>query len=192
MNRSWRAANGFLPREIRLLPRRDRLALLALFAIVALLLEGALFRGQVFYNRDIHLVWHPQAEAFVRAVASGSWPVWDPCLGFGQPLLAESAAQVLYPLTWLNLLVRPWVYYTIFVLFHVIVSGVGMYLLSRRWRFSAGTSLLVASIWILSGPFVSLFDLRHHFASAAWLPWAFLAAEGAFARPRAPQVLGLG
>ena len=43
----------------------------------------------------------------MRAVASGALPLWDPSPAFGQPLLADPGAQVLYPPTWLNLLMRP-------------------------------------------------------------------------------------
>src|SRR5262249_61427527 len=84
----------------------------ALLILVAWLFREALFAGGVFYVRDIHLVWVPQAEAFARAIAAGSWPVWDDGLGFGQPLLADPSAQALYPPTWLGLAFRPWTCYT--------------------------------------------------------------------------------
>src|SRR5262249_58444029 len=99
----------------------DLLFAAALLVLVAWLFREALFGGGVFYVRDIHLVWVPQAEAFARAVAAGSWPVWDDRLGFGQPLLADPSAQALYPPTWLGLALRPWTYYTLFAFFHVLL-----------------------------------------------------------------------
>ena len=68
-------------------------AVCGLLAIVAFLLREAL-AGGVLFRRDVHLVWHPQVEAFVRALASGAWPVWDPGPMFGQPLLADPSAMV--------------------------------------------------------------------------------------------------
>jgi hypothetical protein len=68
-----------------------------------LLLVGLLFRealaGGVFYERDVHLLWVPQVEGLVRAIASGAPPLWDPLPSFGQPLLANPTVQVLYPST---------------------------------------------------------------------------------------------
>ena len=43
-------------------------------ALIALLFNGIVFRGQVLYERDIHIVWHAQVESFVRCVSSGSRP----------------------------------------------------------------------------------------------------------------------
>ena len=128
----------------------------------------------------------------MRAVFSGALPLWDPSPAFGQPLLADPGAQVLYPPTWLNLLMRPWAYYTLFAFGHVLLSGIAFHALARRWGLSAGAALAGACAWVLSGPFLSLVDLWHHFASAAWIPAVFLAAERAVERRRARDALLLG
>ena len=140
------------------------------------------------YRRDVHLVWLPQTEGFVRAVLAGAWPLWDPCPSFGQPLLADPSAQVLYPLTWLNLLMRPWVYYTLFSVLHALLASAGSYRFARHLGASAAGSFVAGALWILSGPFVSLVDLWHHYAGAAWIPWVLLAALRAFERPSPRRV----
>ena len=164
----------------------------ALAAIVVFLLRDFLFHGAYFYKRDVHLVWHPQIEAFVRAVGAGSWPVWDPSPGFGQPLLADPSSQVLYPFTWLNLVLMPWTYYTVFVACHAWFSGCGMALLARAHGLSPLAGFTAGALWITSGPFISLFDLWHHFASACWMPWVALAAYQAFDRPSLRHGILLG
>lgn len=177
---------------MRAIPKADRLALAALALLVVALFRESVLQGGVFYKRDIHLIWHPQVEGFVRAVFSGALPLWDPSPAFGQPLLADPGAQVLYPPTWLNLVVRPWTYYTLFAFGHVLLSGIAFHALARRWGLPAGPALAGASAWMLSGPFLSLVDLWHHFASAAWIPAVFLAAERAVERRRARDALLLG
>lgn len=169
----------------------DWLAVVGLTGLVAWLFRETLFGGGVFYKRDIHLVWHPQVEGFVRAVAAGSWPVWDPSPAFGQPLLADPGAQVLYPLTWLNLVLRPWTYYTLFAFTHVLLSGLAFYALARRWRLGPPGAFVAAGLWTFCGPFLSLVDLWHHFASAAWIPVVFLAAEIAFEGRRLVHAIAL-
>ena len=52
--------------------RPQWLALAGLSALVVLLFPGVVLRGQVFYERDVHLVWYSQVESFVRAVRGGS------------------------------------------------------------------------------------------------------------------------
>ena len=177
---------------MRAIPKADRLALAALALLVVALFRESILQGGVFYKRDIHLIWHPQVEGFVRAVFSGALPLWDPSPAFGQPLLADPAMQILYPPTWLNLFVRPWTYYTLFAFGHVLLSGIAFHALARCWGLPAGAALAGASAWVLSGPFLSLVDLWHHFASAAWIPAVFLAAERAVEKRRARDALVLG
>lgn len=178
---------------LRLLERADALGLASLALLLAFLFRDALVGDGVFYRRDVNLVWHPQVEGFVRAVLGGAWPVWDPAPAFGQPLLADPSAQVLYPPTWLNLLMRPWTYYTVFLVAHCLFSAWGAYRLSRHWEVSRTGSLLAASLWVTCGPFLSLLDLWHHFAGAAWVPWVLLKADEALlkATVRSALVCGL-
>jgi hypothetical protein len=172
--------------------KADGLALLALVALVVVLFREPLLAGAVFFKRDIHLVWHPQIEGFVRAVAGGAWPLWDPSPAFGQPLLADPGAQVLYPPTWLSLVLPPWTYYTLFAFAHVLLSGGAFYALARRFPVAPLAAAAGAAVWILGGPFISLVDLWHHFASAAWIPAVFLMAERAVDRRRLRDVAALG
>jgi len=176
------------------LPERqaDRVALLVLVALVVFLFREPILAGAVFFKRDIHLIWHPQMAGFVRAVTGGAWPLWDPSPAFGQPLLADPGAQVLYPPTWLGLLLRPWTYYTVFAFGHVLLSGLAFYALARRFPVAPVAAAGGASLWVLGGPFLSLVDLWHHFASAAWIPAVFLVAERAAERRRLRDVALLG
>ena len=167
----------------------DGSALAAIVALALVLFPRAVFRGEAFYERDVHLVWHPQVEAFVRAIASGSWPVWDPFLSFGHPLLANPHTQVLYPFTWLNLLLPPWTVYTLFVVAHSAFAGVGLYFLARRLRLSRPAALLAAACWMASGPFVSLANMWIQLGGASWIPWVFLATSHALASRRAIHVV---
>jgi hypothetical protein len=175
-----------------LLNRRDASASLGIVSIVLLLFSDAIFRGRVFYERDLHIDWYTQMESFVRSVAAGSWPLWDNSIAFGQPLLADPSAEILYPLTWLNFLMQPWWYYTVFVVFHACLAGLGLYRLGFRIGLSHLGALAAAAVWMTSGPFVSMVNLWHHFATAAWMPWVLLAADRALDAPRLPRSLTWG
>jgi hypothetical protein len=157
--------------------REWALAALGLAALVLASFPDAVFRGRVFYERDLHIDWYTQMESFARSVAAGSWPVWDTTIAFGQPLLADPSAQILYPLTWLNLALPPWRYYTIFVVVHTFFGGLGLFQLCRRLRVSFLGSLLAAALWVCSGPFLSMLNTWQHFAAASWIGWVLLAAH---------------
>ena len=168
---------------------RHPTALAAIAALALALYPRAVFRGEAFYERDVHLVWHAQVEAFVRSIAAGSWPVWNPFLSFGQPLLANPHAQVLYPFTWLTLLLPPWTVYTLFVVAHTAFAGAGLYLLAQRLGVSRRGALVSAACWIASGPFLSLANMWIQLGGASWIPWVLLGASHALESGRAGPAL---
>ena len=175
---------GIPPRELpRWLPP------LVLASLVALLFADVLFRGQALFERDVHFMVYGQLETFARCLRLGSWPTWDPFLGFGQPFLANPGAQVLYPWTWLSLLLRPIPAYTGYVVAHLAFAGLGLYLLGRRGGLSRHAALGGASVFVLSGPLLSLVSLWQHLAGAAWMPWVLLAADAALSRPTVVRTL---
>lgn len=165
---------------------------LALLVPVASVFSDAIFTKAVFYYRDIHSYWYPHVEVFVRAVAEGSWPLWNPYVGFGMPLLADPSSQLAYPPTWLNLLLPPAVYYKLFVVAHCWMAGAGAYLLSRRWGLSTPAALLAGALWSASGPFLSAASLYHHFTGAAWMAWVLWGLEGVIQGAGTRSVLLLG
>jgi hypothetical protein len=154
-----------------------------------LLYPRAVFRGEALYERDVHLVWHAQVEAFTRSIAAGSWPVWNPFLSFGQPMLANPHTQVLYPFTWLNLLLPPWAAYTLYVVAHTAFAGAGLFLLGQRLGLSRWGALVAAGCWMASGPFLSLANMWIQLGGASWVPWVLLAASHALESGRAVPTL---
>ena len=154
--------------------RATSLAVLGLTALTLGIFREAVLEGRVLYERDIHLVWEAESAAFVRAWRSGSWPLWDDTQAFGQSLLANPHAQVLYPPTWLALVLPFWAYCTAYVTGHVLASGAGFFLLGGRLGLSPPAAFTGSALWLASGPFLSSASLWHHFAGAAWMPWVLL------------------
>ncbi len=167
-------------------------ALLGLAALAFFQAREAVFGGGAFYTRDLHLQWYGQVESFVRTLHAGSLPLWDPWVSFGQPMLANANAQVLYPPTWLNLLMRPWTYYTVYFLAHLLLAGLGTWSLARRFGASSSGALLAAAVWTSSGPLLSLGNVWNHLAGAAWLPWTLDATLRALDAPTPRRALAWG
>jgi hypothetical protein len=171
--------------------RRDAGIVAATLVLAALLYPGALLRGQSFFERDLHLDWYPRQVAIKSALGSGAWPLWDTSIGFGQPLLADPGAEVLYPVAWLALAVPLGVAYTVFVLVHLLVASVGAARLARAIGAGPIGAPLAALAFVLCGPVQSAVNLWHHFAACAWMPWVLLAVDRAVRRPSARATLAL-
>jgi hypothetical protein len=162
-------------------------------AVVAgFFMREPLLRGGAFYERDILFHWLPEGEGFVRAIRAGSWPVWDPNVSFGHPLLAQPNTQVAYPPAWVNLVLERTTAYSVLIGLHLLWSMAGLYVLGRRYGLSAPGALTASALWAGSGPYLSFVSMWHHFMGASWLPWALLAAEAAFEVPSGRRRLLLG
>ncbi|HET7291159.1 MAG TPA: hypothetical protein VFM88_01915, partial [Vicinamibacteria bacterium] len=172
--------------------RGDLLAFLALVVLAAALFQDALLGGRAFFERDVFAVWLSQIEAFRRAVRSGVWPVWDESVSFGQPLLANPNAQALYPTTWLALALPAWTTYSLHVLVHLLFGGLGAYALARRLLVAREAAAAAALLWVACGPLLSLVNVWHHLAGAAWMPWVLLGAEATIAGRRARTAVAWG
>jgi hypothetical protein len=164
----------------------------ALAALACALFAPAVLGQRVFFQRDILAYWHPHIENAVQAVAEGGWPTWTPYVSFGRPLLADPSLQLLYPPTWLNLLVSPTAYYAVFAVAHLWGGGFGLYRLARAAGLSVPAAGVTGALWMASGPLLSAVNLFHHFAGAAWMPWVLLMAARTLARPSLSSGLALG
>jgi membrane protein YfhO len=171
------------------LPREDATALAGLAAIVILLCWPVLVRGRVYWERDLHLYLYPHAEALLRVLAQGSLPLWNPYVGFGEPLLANPYMEIFYPGTWLQLLMQPWWWWTACVVTHLLLTAAGAYVLGRRLGTSRLGAFVTAATWLGSGPLISLVDLGHHLIGASWMPWVLVSSDSAASSGRARDVI---
>jgi hypothetical protein len=165
---------------------------MGLVGLTTFILRDVLFFGRAFFERDLAWSYAPEVEAMVRAFGEGALPLRDATIGFGQTLIGNPDAQVLYPLAWLNLFLLPDQAYSLMVLAHFLIGASGA--ASLAWRLSASrwSSFFAGAFWIASGPFQSLLNLWHHFASAAWMPWVLFAFDRLLQRPSARRMAPLG
>jgi Bacterial membrane protein YfhO len=167
----------------------DAPALAGLFALVLALYGRPLLDGTVYFQRDVQLMWLSHARAFVEALRGGEWPTWNPWIAFGQPLWADANTQVLYPPTWLLLVLAPWRYYVLFVVGHLLLASAGTYALSRTLALSRTAAWVAAAVWVCSGPLASQVPVWNQLAGATWMPWTLLFALRAMRTWRVPWLL---
>ncbi len=166
--------------------RRDLLAIAILAAVPTLLFLDILLGTAVFYTRDVSLYHFPQKKILHDIVASGEFPFWNPFYSAGQPLAANPAHEVFYPLTWLVMLFGLFYGFQLLALIHVYIASFATYALLR----SLGTSRTAAAIGGLSfglgGFAMSGLNLFPFLFSAAWMPLTCLFTRR-FLRERSPR-----
>jgi hypothetical protein len=135
--------------------------------------------------------WWWQAWLTLRA---GEWPLWNPLVGMGAPLIANYQSALFYPPNWLyfvlaalgGLPLMAWGQ-AILVAAHLAFAGWGMAKLLEKLSITELGQLVGGLAFSLSGYLVA----RAHFlsinAAVAWLPWVLLAAYEVAAAKRAAR-----
>jgi hypothetical protein len=162
--------------------RRHRFALAFLVVLTIIPFLEPLLRNEVFVLRDHLDYFQPLRWFTAEELAKGQIPFWNPYNASGEPWFANPQTGVFYPASWLFLALPFTLAYTLFLHFHLVLLGWGVYLLLAR-RNAPGAALLGAVAAVFSGPVLSLLDISNNLATLAWVPLVlWCAAEGAWRR----------
>ncbi len=179
--------------------RGDRGAVLVLTAVTLLFFWPVLLAGHVFPKGggdlwgQLYPVW-----AFVASqVRQGVFPLWDPLLMAGDPVLSEAQYGLFNPLNWFLFLFSPPPVQLVLWrgMVNVLLAGVGVYLFLTRssgLRLSTPAGLLGAIAYMLADPFVVHLGHPQINDAMAWLPWSLLAVDSALTTPRRRQAVLAG
>ncbi|MEA2162050.1 MAG: hypothetical protein QOK37_177 [Thermoanaerobaculia bacterium] len=124
-----------------LMDRRDFWCLAALAAIPTLFFADVLFAGSNFYHPDLFLYHFPMKHIVREAMLSGEFPFWNRYYSGGQPIAANPAYELFYPLQWLILVGSYRFGFALHIVAHVYVALAGMYLLLREMRLGRPAAL---------------------------------------------------
>ena len=181
--------------------RRDILALVILVLGVSLFHLRGLWPGQTFLPVDLannNLPWrsgppqplqnwlisdplyefYPFLVYAVNTVRhSGSWPLWNPLIFLGHPIVADPLAQPFYPFfIGLGLVFGAARGFAIGLWLHAILAAALTYGFLRTIRCRRHAAVLGAFTYALSGYMVTWFEATHRISTLSWLPgvlWAF-------------------
>ncbi len=188
--------------------RGDVLCILAIVALATLFLAPALRPGYTLLPLGIEggiAPWHkqvtqsaqnlllsdsfytfyPRRHFFTASLRRGVYPLWNPYVFGGHPVMGDTAAQTFYPLnaiaaTFLSaaraLPILAW--------FHTVLTGLSMFAWLRLLRLQRGPALSGAVAWMLNGNMVVWLENPHRLSTLAWLPAVFLFYELALRRHR--------
>ena len=113
-------------------------------------------------------------------IRSGRFPLWEPYTYGGYPFHADLQAQLFYPPAWiaffLGAIRDDAIFYWLewLIALHLVLAGIGAYLLLRRLECGRGAALFGATAFQLGCFFVSQPQHLGAVSAAAWMPFAWL------------------
>jgi hypothetical protein len=163
--------------------RGHRVALAGLAAAVFVYYLDYL-RCKTFFWDDMLRWYYPAVNYFCVAVAAGGFPFWVPGLLNGVPLYTDVQTAIYYPFTWLLVPFArggalPIAIYQWYVVLHILMGGVFMYVYLKHHRLGPLACLLGAMVFCFAG-FTAL-HVNHipMLQVYAWLPLQLLFVDKA-------------
>ena len=154
------------------------LAVIGIAVALTVLFWGPLWQGGTLIGGDTFSYYFPQKSFLSDALKRGEFPLWNPLVGAGYPIVAESQTGVLYPPTLLFYrFLEVSVAYSANQLLHYIFAFVGMWAVGRRYGLSWGSAVLAALIYVY-GWFAPRICLEWAIIGGAYLPWCVWLVEG--------------
>jgi hypothetical protein len=146
-----------------------------------LLFFAPLLVGQhVMYWGTPLLQFFPWRQLAFDMLRAGQWPLWNPYLGNGAPLLANYQTAIFYPPNWLGMILPLDVAMAWLAALHLSWAGAGMAALARGLGLKplgqavAGLAFGMSQYLVARAGFVTINS------AAAWLPWLVWAVERHF------------
>ena len=123
---------------------------------------------------DPFFAFYPRRWFFTEMVQKGELPLWNPNILGGYPAVGDTNAQTFYPPNWLAAtLFSPARSFAVLALFHLVITGVFMFLMLRSFKLQPGSSLFGAISWMLSGILIVWLEHPHRLSTFAWMPALF-------------------
>lgn len=163
----------------------------------ALLLMWPVLIGRVFLPLDIVPHLHPWAYSYERVpvnnpinsdlirqiyprrlvansiIQQGAWPLWNPTILTGTPLLADGQLALFYPPSLLFLFLPLQWAFGVYALVQLILAGIGSYVFARLLKLGAGPAVLVGLCYMFSGFALTWLQFPEFSGAVAMLPWCF-------------------
>src|SRR5438876_11778068 len=172
-----RAKRFFTKEERRLQEHRSWFRNPDVWFPVILVLSGVLFfsdplfSSKNFFFRDILNFHYPLHKVLIQAYARGEFPLWNPYVALGQPMLANPNYLAFYPTNLLHLFL-PFDYaFKLHFIIHPILGGLGLYFLQRRVGIAAAAAFGGSLMYQFSGPVLSFLNLYSIVQTVGLMPW---------------------
>ncbi|PDV99812.1 hypothetical protein A9Q02_00955 [Candidatus Chloroploca asiatica] len=119
---------------------------------------------------------YPWRLLAIDELHAGRWPLWNPLIYAGTPLVANDQSAVFYPINLLLAWMPPHMVSGWSALFRLWTAFGGMYILLRHWKQTPPASFVGGMSFAL-GAFTMPLLGHPHTNVGVWLPWMLLTAD---------------
>ena len=152
--------------------------LLALLLCVAF--PQVLLGSHSFFFRDYGVLGYPFVYFHHQSFWNGELPLWNPLSNCGAPFMAQWGTMTLYPFSIIYLaLPLPWSL-SLFCFAHLLLAGMGMYFLARRWTGHNFAASVAGVAYVFNGVMFSSLIWPNYLVALGWMPFVVLLAERAW------------
>lgn len=127
-----------------------------------------------FVRRDLARFYYPMWHFGVASLKSGTVPLWNPYINFGQPFLANLQTCAFYPLSIFFYLPDFTWGFNFYVVFHLALAAFFTSLWAREMQLSWISVVVAGLAYSLSGYMMSAINLTISLCSAVYFPLALL------------------
>lgn len=163
--------------------------LILLLIAPLLLLWRWVIAGEVLYWGTLLTQFWPWHTLVKASLLRGEWPLWNPWLGNGTPLLANLQSAVFYPPNLVALLLPVEQFLTFSVVLHLALAGILMYAYTRYLGLEPAAAAVSGLSYALGGVIVGRTQFVPMIHTAAWLPLLLLLGDRLARRPNLPHGL---
>ncbi len=164
--------------------------------ILALALAAVFYKlllGEAFFWGLPSLQFYPWRDYALALVRAGHLPLWNPYDGAGAPLFANYQSSLLYPLSWIGIILPLAQTMSVVAVLHLFIAGWGMWRFTGELDISALGRGVSALAFGMTAFLVARLGTYPIIQTAAWLPWMLWAAAVLLrsARARSAGLLAL-
>lgn len=141
-----------------------------LFVLTLLYFSDCLSGHRLLVERDLTTFFYPFRFIWVETVRNGNFPFWNPYIKCGVPLFATVQPAVLYPLSFLYLLLPLDLAFNWTIILHFFLAAVFTYMLMRELGASTQGALAAALAFLFSGYLISVHNVLNTLLSVTWYP----------------------
>lgn len=152
----------------------------------------SLWSGGTLIGGDTFSYYFPQKWWLAESLQRGEFPLWNPWVGAGYPIVAESQTGLLYPPTlFCYRFLDVHLAYSANQILHYVLAFLGMIAVTARYGMSRRASVLAAVVYVY-GWFAPRICLEWAIIGGAYLPWCAWIVETWLRSGRPRDLLWLG
>ncbi len=160
-----------------------------LIVILNLIFFGdAIFTDKTFFLRDVSFFAYPLKKLVTEAYSRGEWPLWNPYIQLGQPLLANPNAMAFYPTQLLFHLFPFHLAFELHFVLHSMLAGIAFLFLARELGLSGFSAFIASVLYNFSGVSLSFVNLYLILPAVPFLPLLSFSLLRLLKAPSIPKI----